>query len=53
MAQLSRCLLSSHLKTETDPVSETLCSSVCLEYRTMDKVKKPNSPEYCDVYTHC
>jgi hypothetical protein len=33
------------LKTETDPVSETLCSSVFLEYRTMDKVQKPNSPE--------
>jgi hypothetical protein len=30
---------------ETDPVSETLCSSVFLEYRTMDKVQKPNSPE--------
>jgi hypothetical protein len=27
------------------PVSETLCSSVFLEYRTMDKVQKPNSPE--------
>jgi hypothetical protein len=30
---------------ETDPVSETLCSSVFLEYRTIDKVQKPNSPE--------
>jgi hypothetical protein len=29
----------------TDPVSKTLCSSVFLEYRTMDKVQKPNSPE--------
>jgi hypothetical protein len=29
-----------------DPVSETLCSSTFLEYRTMDKVQKPNSPEY-------
>jgi hypothetical protein len=35
----------TQLKTETDPVSETLCSSVFLEYRTMDKVQKPNSPE--------
>jgi hypothetical protein len=31
------CLPTSHLMTETDPVSETLCS---LEYRTMDKVQK-------------
>jgi hypothetical protein len=47
---MSRCLLSPHLQTETDPVSETLCSSVFLEYRTMDKVQKPNSPENNLVY---
>jgi hypothetical protein len=29
-----------HLRTETDPVSEMLCS---LEYRAMDKVQKPNN----------
>jgi hypothetical protein len=38
-------LVSPHMKTETDPVSETLCSSVFLEYRTMDKVQKRNNPE--------
>jgi hypothetical protein len=38
-----------HLKTETDPVSETLCSSMFLEYRTMDKVQNPNSPEIITV----
>jgi hypothetical protein len=37
--QLSRCLLPHlHLRTETDPVSETACS---LEYQTMEKVQKP------------
>jgi hypothetical protein len=37
-AQLSRCLLPHlHLRTETDPVSETSC---LLEYRTMKKVQK-------------
>jgi hypothetical protein len=30
---------------KTDPVSETLCSSVFLKYWMMDKVQKPNSPE--------
>jgi hypothetical protein len=33
------------LRTETDPVSETLCSFVFLEYRAMDKVQKPSNPE--------
>jgi hypothetical protein len=32
------------LKTETDPVSETLFSSY-LEFRTMDKVQKPTHSE--------
>jgi hypothetical protein len=37
-AQLSRCLLPHlHLRTETDPVSETSCF---LEYRTMEEVQK-------------
>jgi hypothetical protein len=37
-AQLSRyLLLHLHLRTETDPVSETSCS---LEYQTMEKVQK-------------
>jgi hypothetical protein len=37
-AQLSRCLLPHlHLRTKTDPVSETPCS---LEYQTMEKVQK-------------
>jgi hypothetical protein len=40
-AQLSRCLLPHlHLRTETDPVSETSCS---LEYQTMEKVQKPSN----------
>jgi hypothetical protein len=30
-----------HLRTETDPVSETLCFLV-IEFRTMDKVQKPS-----------
>jgi hypothetical protein len=33
------------LKTETDPVSETLCF-LFVEIRTMDKVQKLNSNEY-------
>jgi hypothetical protein len=38
-AQLSRCLLPHrHMRTETEPVSETSCS---LEYQTMEKVQKP------------
>jgi hypothetical protein len=32
-----------HLRTETDPVSETLCSS---EYWTMDKAQKPSNSDY-------
>jgi hypothetical protein len=35
------CLLPHlHLRTETDPVSETSCS---LEYQTMDKVQNPSN----------
>jgi hypothetical protein len=30
----------NHLRTDTDPVSETLCS---LEYQTMEKVQKSNN----------
>jgi hypothetical protein len=37
-----RCLPPPRLRTETDPVSETL---FYLERRTMDKVQKPNNPE--------
>jgi hypothetical protein len=37
-----RCLPPPHLRTETDPVSETLCFS---EYRTMDIVQKPGNSE--------
>jgi hypothetical protein len=40
--QQSRCLPSPHLRTETDPISETLCS---LEYRMMENVQKPSNPE--------
>jgi hypothetical protein len=36
-----------HLKTETDPVSETLYFSY-LEFRTMDRVYKPH---YSECYT--
>jgi hypothetical protein len=32
----------THLTTETDVVYETLCS---VEYRTMDKARKPSNPE--------
>jgi hypothetical protein len=31
-----------YLRTETDPVSETLCS---LEYRTMGEVEKPSNSQ--------
>jgi hypothetical protein len=31
-----------HVRTETDPISDTLCS---LEYRTVDKVKTPSNFE--------
>jgi hypothetical protein len=44
-SQKNRCL-SRHLKTETDPVSKTLCTLVFLEYRTKNKVRKPNNSEY-------
>jgi hypothetical protein len=36
----STCL-QPYLRKETNPVSETLCSLVFLEYRTMDKSKNP------------
>jgi hypothetical protein len=32
-----------HVRTETDPISETLCS---LEYRTMEKVQKPTNLKF-------
>jgi hypothetical protein len=34
-----------HNVSETDSVSETLCSFVFLEYQRMDEVQKPNNPE--------
>jgi hypothetical protein len=37
----SKCLSPPHMRTETDPVSETLCS---LEFRAMDKSKNPVIP---------
>jgi hypothetical protein len=37
---------SYHLRTETDPVSETLWDFLSSTYKTMDKVQnKPNSSE--------
>jgi hypothetical protein len=36
------CFSPTHLRTETDPVSETSCS---LEYRTMDKFRKSSNPK--------
>jgi hypothetical protein len=42
---LTGTAVTTYNVSETDPVSETLCSSVFLEYRTMDKVQKPSSPE--------
>jgi hypothetical protein len=36
------CLPPPHLRTETDPIYETLCS---IEYRTMDKVQKLSNPK--------
>jgi hypothetical protein len=41
--QQTRYRLSSFLRTETDPVSETLCSS---EHQMMDKVQKSNNPKW-------
>jgi hypothetical protein len=35
----------SHLKTETDPVSETLVLSSLLEFKKMDKVFKPSESQ--------
>jgi hypothetical protein len=37
--------LPPHLKTETDPVSETLCFLSYLEVQTMDAVHKPSDAE--------
>jgi hypothetical protein len=48
--RLSKQLQSPHLKTETDPVSETLCSSVFVEYWMMDRVQTPNSPEFLKCF---
>jgi hypothetical protein len=39
---LERCFAPPHLRTETDPLSETLCSLMFLEYQMMDKVRKLN-----------
>jgi hypothetical protein len=39
-----------HLRTETDPVSEALCS---LEYRKMDKVQKTSNSENPDGLLLC
>jgi hypothetical protein len=36
-----------HLRIETNPVSEMLCS---LEYRTMDKVQNPSKLEYIFLF---
>jgi hypothetical protein len=38
--------LPLHMRTETDPVSETLCSLAFLGYWMMDSVQKPNNSEY-------
>jgi hypothetical protein len=40
---------TTRLKTETDPVSETLCF-LFVEIRTMDKVQKLNSNECSILY---
>jgi hypothetical protein len=47
VTQQSMCLSPPHLKTETDPVSEKLCSS---EYRTMDRVQNPVIPSILKLY---
>jgi hypothetical protein len=39
----NRVSIFPHLKTETDPVSETFCSY--LEFRTMDKDYRPSDSE--------
>jgi hypothetical protein len=36
---------SPPLRTETDPVSKTLCFSGYLEFRQMDRVHKPSDSE--------
>jgi hypothetical protein len=38
-----------HRMTETDPVSETLCSLGFLRYRTMDRVQTPVIPSPCKL----
>jgi hypothetical protein len=37
--------LSPHLRMETDQVSETMCSSVFLQYHMIEKVQKPSKSE--------
>jgi hypothetical protein len=37
--------LPLHLRTEADPVSETSCYLLILDFRTMDKVQKPVSSQ--------
>jgi hypothetical protein len=46
---MTRCSLPPDLKKETDPVSETLCSLIFLEYWTMDKVQELSNSEFL----HC
>jgi hypothetical protein len=36
---------TAHLRNETNAVSETFCSFMFLEYRTMDQVQKRTNPE--------
>jgi hypothetical protein len=43
------CLSPHHLRTETEPVSETLFSLRSLEYRMIDKIQKPINPRRSGV----
>jgi hypothetical protein len=42
-------VFATQLRTETDPVSETSCSLVFLEYHTMDTVQEPSNSEFLFV----
>ena len=44
--------LPLHLRTEADPVSETLCYLVTLDFRTVDKVQKPISSHWNWLFTY-
>jgi hypothetical protein len=53
IANLNYWTCISHLKTETDPLSETLCSFfIFLEYQTMDNAQNPINAEFVSCHKH-